>query len=182
VKTKENAGLTYKQEVRGSSPRAPTIIFNNLQGAVSSNSAPLLFRQLVAELLRDQVLLLLHCRQTQFIVTTTRVIQNCSKSGGSVCWCCARIYAHPCAAYARFASRSNCSMLHRNSIRSFVFAYARVCSRVSCLHGAVPCPGSLFSPGNDWRKFTQTFSIQFGGLHAQHPEAFTRISDPWSFS
>jgi hypothetical protein len=44
------------QEVRGSSPCAPTILFSDLQGTVSSNSGLLLFGQLSAEDLREQAL------------------------------------------------------------------------------------------------------------------------------
>jgi hypothetical protein len=44
----------HTQEVRGSSPCVPSIVFIGLQGAVSSNSGLLLFGQVVAEVLRDQ--------------------------------------------------------------------------------------------------------------------------------
>jgi hypothetical protein len=37
----------HTQEVRGSSPCAPTILFTDLRGAVSGNSGLLLFRQVV---------------------------------------------------------------------------------------------------------------------------------------
>jgi hypothetical protein len=46
--TKENAWFLHTQEVRGSSPCAPTILFSDLQGTVSSNSGLLLFGQVVA--------------------------------------------------------------------------------------------------------------------------------------
>ncbi len=43
----------HTQEVRGSSPCAPTIVFSDLQGTISSNSGLLLFGQVVAEYLRE---------------------------------------------------------------------------------------------------------------------------------
>ena len=56
MKAKESVRLLHTQEVRGSSPCAPTIIFRGLQGAVSSNSGLLLFGQVAAEGLREQAL------------------------------------------------------------------------------------------------------------------------------
>jgi len=53
MRTKENARFLHTQEVRGSSPCAPTILFKDLRGAVSSNSGLLLFEQVVAEVLRQ---------------------------------------------------------------------------------------------------------------------------------
>jgi hypothetical protein len=49
----ENAELLHTQEVRGSSPCAPTIVFSDLQGTFSSNSGLLLFRQVAAGCLRE---------------------------------------------------------------------------------------------------------------------------------
>jgi hypothetical protein len=43
----------HTQEIRGSSPCAPTNFFIGLQDAVSSNSGLLLFGQVVAEYLRE---------------------------------------------------------------------------------------------------------------------------------
>ncbi len=72
--------LIHTQEVRGSSPCAPSIFFSDLRDTVSSNSGLLLFGHVVAEILREQALRLLLFSQTRLIVTATRVIQNCSKS------------------------------------------------------------------------------------------------------
>jgi len=56
LEPKEANVRLHTQEVRGSSPCAPTNVFIGLQGAVSSNSGLLLFGQVVAEVLRDQAL------------------------------------------------------------------------------------------------------------------------------
>jgi len=43
METLETAGLLHTQEVRGSSPCAPTIVFSNLHSTISNNSGPAAF-------------------------------------------------------------------------------------------------------------------------------------------
>ena len=82
VKTVETAGFLHTQEVRGSSPCAPTIYFQRFTRRSSSNSGPLLFGQVVSGVLRDQALRLLHFSSATLIDTSGSVAQKCSRSRG----------------------------------------------------------------------------------------------------
>jgi hypothetical protein len=62
-------------------PCAPSIVFNNLRGVISTDSALLLFGQVVPDDRREQVLRLLGFSKTRLIVSATRVIQTVPKSG-----------------------------------------------------------------------------------------------------
>ena|ERR1700678_1940766 len=70
MKAEGIAALLHTREVRGSSPCAPTIVFKALRGFVSTNSGLLLFRHVVPEDLREQVLRLLHFSSATLIDTS----------------------------------------------------------------------------------------------------------------